>query len=769
MAIATDQEEFDFGQGPMSMLPWDMASSGLRSDRLAGPRARLRLMQRRGSRSFYAVVAALLLIVFAVAALFFARVIRVEERESLAQNEAIARSVAASIEARERGYLDVLRAYAGRFRFRQSIKERDRKEALLHLRQLRQGFPELDRVLLADPDGIVWATEPEVPEAYGRSYAFRDWYRGVSQSWQPYMSEVFQTDVTHTPAVALAMPIRDLEGQVIGIIASVQSLDVLRASLLPIQIPGGDVFVVDRKGQIVYHRTRVGSEHVSDYVNVPVVRRLLEGHDGVAELENPVDGEVTLSAYRWLPALGWGVVVHRPKNVVLQRTRTNLLVAAAVGFVLTATLAGLGGVALRNERRATAALAKSIERLNLLHEIDRALIAGQTPVTIAEAVLPRLRDLLGVPRVIVNLIDLKAGTVEWLAAIGRHRLYEGPAVRYSLELAGDVDALRRGKPQVIDVRSLPPTPEAEALLASDVRVYMVMPMIAGDELIGSISFGGPTAEFPPEQVGIAREVAAQLAIALEQARLHERVKRQAEELEVRVEERTAELSSANEQLQREISERRRAEEVADRANRAKSEFLSRMSHELRTPLNGILGFAQLLELEVEGRDQRESVEHILKGGRHLLGLINEVLDIARIEAGNLAMSPEPVSSDEVLRAALDLIRPQAAARSIQILEPVLVERYVTADRQRLQQVLLNLLSNAVKYNRQGGAVRVGCEDGPSGRLRLTVADTGGGIAPEMMDRLFRPFDRLALNRRRSRGRAWVSRSRSASSKRWAGR
>src|SRR5712691_114051 len=142
------------------MLPWNMASdpapSGLPSDPLAGSHARpSRVKELPGSRSFYGVVAALLLVVFVVAALFFVRTIRVEERESLAQNDAIARSVAASIEAREQGYLDVLRSYAGRFRFRESVKQRDRKEALLHLRQLRQGFPELDRVFLADPAGIV--------------------------------------------------------------------------------------------------------------------------------------------------------------------------------------------------------------------------------------------------------------------------------------------------------------------------------------------------------------------------------------------------------------------------------------------------------------------------------------------------------------------------------------------------------------------------------------------------------------------------------------
>jgi len=204
----------------------------------------------------------------------------------------------------------------------------------------------------------------------------------------------------------------------------------------------------------------------------------------------------------------------------------------------------------------------------------------------------------------------------------------------------------------------------------------------------------------------------------------------------------ARLVETHDSERRERQRAQRAEEAATTANRAKSEFLSRMSHELRTPLNGILGFAQLLELDVETPEQRDGVAHILKGGRHLLGLINEILDIARIEAGKFSISLEPVETGEVIGSALDLVRPQAAARGITLSRAVGWHGHVMADRQRLQQVLLNLLSNAVKYNRPEGAVTVSCDAAPPGRCRLTVTDTGPGIAPERMHRLFTPFDRL---------------------------
>jgi PAS domain S-box-containing protein len=183
---------------------------------------------------------------------------------------------------------------------------------------------------------------------------------------------------------------------------------------------------------------------------------------------------------------------------------------------------------------------------------------------------------------------------------------------------------------------------------------------------------------------------------------------------------------------------------ADRANAAKSEFLSRMSHELRTPLNAILGFGQLLQLEDLPDAQRESVEHILSGGRHLLSLINEVLDISQIESGQSSPSVTPVLLHEVVEEAVQIVTPLADARRVKLRveAPAGDSAYVMSDQQHLLQIVLNLVSNAIKYNHARGSVAIAWERRED-RVLLTVTDDGPGIAPDEVAVIFSPFERGA--------------------------
>lgn len=260
---------------------------------------------------------------------------------------------------------------------------------------------------------------------------------------------------------------------------------------------------------------------------------------------------------------------------------------------------------------------------------------------------------------------------------------------------------------------------------------------------------------------LARANAGLEAEVAERRRAEEALKKARDELEDRVLERTRDLQAevterqfAEASLREAIAtlglqqeELRMAKEAADKANQAKSDFLSSMSHELRTPLNAILGFAQLLE---SGRPapltekQQSYTRHIIKGGHHLLELINEVLDLARIEAGKLSLSPEPADPRPLLEECRTLARAVAGRNGVTVEDWQLPDELprIQVDYTRFKQVLLNLMSNAVKYNRPGGRVTLAMEPGSPGTARFVVGDTGPGIAAEKQAAIFEPFNRL---------------------------
>ena len=374
--------------------------------------------------------------------------------------------------------------------------------------------------------------------------------------------------------------------------------------------------------------------------------------------------------------------------------------------------------------RLAEANAKRIRHLRILREIDRAIAAEELPEAIAAAVIQPLRELLGVQRVVISVVDLAAGEVELLVAAGRRRTHIGRGVRHSIRLMGDIDALRRGEPQVIDTHALSSGPEVHALLASGIQLYMAMPMIAGGELIGTVSFGGKPGPFPADQVNIAREVATQLAIAITQARLYARIKRHAEELELRVEERTSEMRAANKELEA---------------------FSYSVSHDLRAPLRAVDGYARMLEEDYGGKLDAEGTRllaAVRANSRRMGQLIDDLLAFSRL--GRTPLRTQPVKMEPLVQQIVDELRADVNGRKIEFAVGALGR--VEADPSLLKHALSNLLSNAIKFTRDtdSAVVEVGrsSESGADDAAVYYVKDNGAGFDMKYYEKLFGVFQRL---------------------------
>ncbi len=386
-------------------------------------------------------------------------------------------------------------------------------------------------------------------------------------------------------------------------------------------------------------------------------------------------------------------------------------------------------------KEADLTLERYADRLEMLHEIDHAILAAHSPEETAIAALTRLRRLIPCVRASINLFDFQKRTSVLLALDTDLATYLPVGVPVAFEEYGlEVIAhLRAGETYFVNDTT---TTTVDRQMAQEgIRSWLIIPLHYQQELIGAVNLGGQVAgHFTPEHAEIAKSVANPVAIMVQQNRLLEAVRQANVELEARVEARTEELRVVNAALAR--------------AARLKDEFLASMSHELRTPLTGILAFAQTLQKpKVYGElnaKQLKAAKSIEDSGKHLLELINDVLDLSKIEAGKLELEPSQVMVEEVCQASLRLVKQLAATRRQSIsytLQPL--DLFLTVDVRRLKQMLVNLLSNAVKFTPEGGAL--GLEvvgDSAHQVVRFTVWDNGIGIAPENLPRLFQSFVQL---------------------------
>jgi signal transduction histidine kinase len=369
--------------------------------------------------------------------------------------------------------------------------------------------------------------------------------------------------------------------------------------------------------------------------------------------------------------------------------------------------------------RAQQSLARHTERLRILREIDRAVAAEESPQAVAAAVIQPLRELLGVPRAIVNRFDLAAGEVEWIAAAGRRRTHVGPGVRYPIRLMGDLPGLHRGEIQRIDVAALPNGPEKDALLASEVDEYLVVPMIAGGELLGALSLGGKPDSVAPDELNIAQEVATQLAIAVAQARLLERVKGHAAELESKVRERTGELEEANKDLE---------------------SFSYSVSHDLRAPLRVVDGYSAMLEEDYAERldDEGRRLLGVVRGRALQMGrLIDDLLAFSRM--GRKPMAVSAVDMEVLAQEVIGELRSEYSKGEIVVGELPATH----GDRALLKQVWTNLIGNAFKYSAKQPHPRIEIGGGrQAGETTYQVRDNGAGFDMRYVAKLFTVFQRL---------------------------
>jgi PAS domain S-box-containing protein len=614
----------------------------------------------------------------------------------------------------------------------------------LALQALMERDPYLQAAYVTDGRGqVVDAALPAnsgrfVEDVVGLDLSAQPYFDKARRSGEPVWSDTFLSTLTGQVAVALALPAGEQT------VLLELSLAALSGLLVDMAQPGSSqVAVVDRVGRVIAHPDARRALQRESLSGLPLVRRALAGTAGSARTER--DGVPQLAHAVSVMPVGWAVLVSQPVSAVMAPL---LRLGGAVLGVLAATVLVAVGVGWRMARRT------GQEVTQLADGAQRAVSNGGIPPELSfstrefNAVWTRLRDLFqqlhqrdSLTRAVQQDLQAVLDAATQVAIVAMDR--EGGVTVFNI---GAQRMLGWRSDEVVG-RVSPTAWHDETEVAARAQVLSRkygQPVSGVEALISEARHGG----YEVRDWVFVRRDGGRLDVSLAMTAMRTPEGALKGFLGVAID----------------ITERRRAaalelaRKTAELANQAKSEFLSKMSHELRTPLNAVLGFAQLIEAEQAKRppaEHDEHVRHIQRAGWHLVRLIDDVLDLARIESGRLAVTIGAVELGPVLAQAEQMVQPQlrqfgVSLRVAMAHGPAGAGLCVAADATRLSQVLVNLLSNAAKYNRPQGEVELTCRrDGAV--VRLVVSDTGIGMSEAQLARLYEPFNRLGQERGRREG------------------
>jgi len=587
------------------------------------------------------------------------------QNQAAVESSQIARVSATLVEEHFRQSTAFVNAFALSPSFRQSWTSGRLDDVSLQLKEAKELRPDFLFFSVYDLNGRMRAIYPPDPTVLHQSFAYRDWYKGVTKEWKPYVSEVYQTRVLPQQlVVAMAVPLEDTHGNPIGILMAPYALDTISKRLVTKLKGAWSIVLVDQRGHVSARENIDVMSSPIDFSGLEAVRRVLHGESGSGIFNQ--DNREYFASYEPVGLYGWGILVEQPKEIL-----------QAGAWVM--------------ERRVW-----------ILEAVFLALAAG---LAVFVSSLYRRLEMGN------RFMDL---SVDMFVVVGfdGYIKYVNPAGEKLLGFSKE-KLMARPRIELIHPDDRPATASEERRVKSGGTILgFENRYLTGNGSYKWLFWNDITVPEEKAFYCVARDVT------------------QSRQFLQQIEVQNRELEARNHEV--------------ERATQLKSTFLASMSHELRTPLNAIVGFSGLLADEIGGplnEKQRRFVGHIKQGSAHLLQLINDILDLSKIEAGQLDIHCQDFDLQEALAEALSTIRPLAMARGITLRENFETAGFVHADRLRFRQILYNLLSNAVKFTPREGEVAVECvQEGDM--ARISVSDTGSGIRPEDQELIFEEFRQL---------------------------